>query len=73
MLQAPETLLSRKADSLSDVWSYGCLIHECWSQGQLPYPDQTDEVVVQRLALLATNRDHQQAMAPPKRCVGRGG
>ena len=31
--QAPEVLLSRKATSASDVWSYGCLIHEAFTAG----------------------------------------
>lgn len=26
-------ILSRKATAASDVWSFGCLMHEAWSQG----------------------------------------
>lgn len=33
--QAPEAVLYRKFGSAADVWSFGCLMHEMWSAGEV--------------------------------------
>ena len=34
-LQAPSSILDAKFDSSTDVWSFGCVCVEIWSQGQV--------------------------------------
>ena len=33
LVQAPETILTRKFAPSTDVWAFGCLIHEMWTGG----------------------------------------
>jgi serine/threonine protein kinase len=38
---SPEVLLYRKYSSKSDVWSYGILLWEIYSLGQIPFGEST--------------------------------
>lgn len=35
---APESIVDRVYGARSDVWSYGILLWEMWSRGEIPYP-----------------------------------
>ncbi|EDQ90228.1 uncharacterized protein MONBRDRAFT_44298 [Monosiga brevicollis MX1] len=67
---APESILSRKCDVRSDVWSYGCLCVEMWSGGELPYARLKDAEVLERLvaALQGHLKDGAVVLASPSRC-----
>ncbi len=49
-------MLLRKNDTAADVWSYGCVIHEAWTQGEMLFDSNSDEEVVQRLAMCGPKR-----------------
>ena len=36
---APEAIHFKKYSTVSDVWSYGCLLYEIWSIGHKPFED----------------------------------
>ena len=40
---APEALEEHKFSSASDCWSFGVLVYEIWTKGELPYKDMTNE------------------------------
>ncbi|KAK2846301.1 hypothetical protein Q7C36_011155 [Tachysurus vachellii] len=46
---APEALHENKFTIKSDVWSFGILLYEIMTFGQMPYPTLTNQQVVQRL------------------------
>lgn len=46
---APEALLNNKFTIKSDVWSFGILLYEIITYGQMPYPTLTNQQVMQRL------------------------
>ncbi|XP_023152719.1 tyrosine-protein kinase SRK2 [Amphiprion ocellaris] len=46
---APEALHSNKFSIKSDVWSFGILLYEIMTFGQMPYPTMTNYQVVQRV------------------------
>lgn len=46
---APEALTDETFSSKSDVWSFGIVLHELITQGQMPYPDMTDKEVKQKV------------------------
>eukprot|EP01117_Protostelium_nocturnum_P009585 TRINITY_DN3419_c0_g1_i5.p1 TRINITY_DN3419_c0_g1~~TRINITY_DN3419_c0_g1_i5.p1 ORF type:complete len:173 (-),score=63.48 TRINITY_DN3419_c0_g1_i5:227-745(-) len=43
---APEVLKSQKYSHKSDVWMFGVLLWEMWSDGKTPYGDMTNEEVI---------------------------
>eukprot|EP00049_Salpingoeca_infusionum_P016260 m.330134 g.330134 ORF g.330134 m.330134 type:complete len:1646 (-) comp16044_c0_seq5:1118-6055(-) len=67
---SPEMVSTQKATMKSDVWSFGMLMFEVLSRGELPYPSLSNEAVVQALvdalALSASQaREHHVCSAPP--------
>ena len=44
---APEGYTSKQMSIKSDVWSFGILLWELVTKGRVPYPDMTDEQVLQ--------------------------
>lgn len=34
---APEAVFYRRYSTASDVWSFGCLLYEIWSLGEMPF------------------------------------
>ena len=46
---APEAMTNKKFSSKSDVWSYGILLSEIITHGNMPYPDMTNEQVLERV------------------------
>eukprot|EP00056_Hartaetosiga_gracilis_P013332 m.220135 g.220135 ORF g.220135 m.220135 type:complete len:1723 (+) comp13827_c0_seq6:16-5184(+) len=71
----PEVLTTRKFDTKSDVYAYGMLIYEVVSDGQLPFPDATDEEVVNFLLRVAkeikaddTSWTNKHLLEPPPHC-----
>nr|XP_020468579.1 tyrosine-protein kinase FRK [Monopterus albus] len=47
---APEAIHDNKFTIKSDVWSFGILLYEIVTFGQMPYPDMTNFQVVQRIS-----------------------
>ncbi|CAK6968199.1 tyrosine-protein kinase SRK2 [Scomber scombrus] len=47
---APEAIHDNKFTIKSDVWSFGILLYEIMTFGQMPYPGMTNYVVVQKLS-----------------------
>lgn len=46
---APEAMINFKFSSKSDVWSYGILLSEIITRGNMPYPLMTNEQVLERV------------------------
>uniref|UniRef100_W5NK23 Tyrosine-protein kinase n=2 Tax=Lepisosteus oculatus TaxID=7918 RepID=W5NK23_LEPOC len=46
---APEAIHANKFSIKSDVWSFGILLYEIITFGKMPYPDMTNQQVVQKL------------------------
>ena len=46
---AVEVLSNNQYSMMSDVWSYGILLYELATQGQIPYPNMTDGLVCHRV------------------------
>ncbi|EDQ90227.1 uncharacterized protein MONBRDRAFT_1858, partial [Monosiga brevicollis MX1] len=67
---APSTIVDRKFTSESDVWSYGCLLCEMWSAGEMPFNDLDDQQVVERLLAAYAGRvpENEPVLASPKSC-----
>lgn len=43
---APEALVNRKYSPKSDMWSFGCVLYEIWSLGQIPFREISNNEVM---------------------------
>ncbi|KAJ1158797.1 hypothetical protein NDU88_011470 [Pleurodeles waltl] len=63
---APEVFESQRYSSKSDVWSFGVLLVEIMTYGEIPFPDRTNEAYIKGLlqgSPLPTPQDCPEGMA----------
>jgi Bruton agammaglobulinemia tyrosine kinase len=48
---APEALQKRKFTQYSDVWAYGIVCYELWSDGRKPYKSWSNAIVQEQVTV----------------------
>ncbi|GMT23268.1 hypothetical protein PFISCL1PPCAC_14565, partial [Pristionchus fissidentatus] len=61
---APETLRDGTYSSKTDVWSYGCVMHEVFGRGKLPYDHIKDAKAVRKAVKTGSAKLHPPVDTP---------